>query len=203
MARVVLVGNLLTQVTGGVAEFHLPARSVQQLFRQLEALHPAIAPPLASGVGVAIDGLIYQDALFEAIGAVSEVFLLPAIAGGWGGRSGSGGGGSGATRSRRPVSCRAGRSSPARTRNTRRATRGRQPRGNRRSVTPGAAPGASSSCRSRDRMACGRSPHARCAVLAPWRARRTRAAHALHLTSSKGVRCPCGGAFPLKPFSRC
>jgi molybdopterin converting factor small subunit len=81
MARVVLVGNL-AQVTGGVAEFHLPARSVQQLFRQLEALHPAIAPHLESGVAVAIDGQIYQDALFEAIGADSEVFLMPAIAGG-------------------------------------------------------------------------------------------------------------------------
>ena len=34
MARVVLVGNL-AQVTGGVAEFHLPGASVQQLFRQL------------------------------------------------------------------------------------------------------------------------------------------------------------------------
>ena len=81
MARVVLVGNL-AQVTGGVAEFHLPARSVQQLFRQLEALHPAIAPHLERGVAVAIDGQIYQDALFEAIGADSEVFLMPAIAGG-------------------------------------------------------------------------------------------------------------------------
>ena len=81
MARVVLVSNL-AQVTGGGAEFHLPARSVQQLFRQLEALHPAIAPHLASGVAVAIDGQIYQDALFEAIGADSEVFLMPAIAGG-------------------------------------------------------------------------------------------------------------------------
>ena len=81
MARVVLVGNL-AQVTGGVAEFHLPARSVQQLFRQLEALHPAIAPHLESGVAVAIDGQIYQDALLEAIGADSEVFLMPAIAGG-------------------------------------------------------------------------------------------------------------------------
>jgi molybdopterin synthase sulfur carrier subunit len=81
MARVVLVGNL-TQVTGGVAEFHLPARSVQQLFRQLGELHPALAPHLESGVAVAIDGQIYQDSLFEPIGADSEVFLLPAIAGG-------------------------------------------------------------------------------------------------------------------------
>ena len=81
MARVVLVGNL-AQVTGGVAEFQLPARSVQQLFRQLGELHPALTPHLESGVAVAIDGQIFQDALFEAIGADSEVFLLPAIAGG-------------------------------------------------------------------------------------------------------------------------
>ena len=34
------------------------------------------------GVAVAIDGQIYQDALFQTIGPESEVFLLPAIAGG-------------------------------------------------------------------------------------------------------------------------
>ena len=65
MARVVLVGNL-AQVTGGVAEFQLSATSVQQLFRQLGELHPAIAPHLESGVAVAIDGQIYQDALLRA-----------------------------------------------------------------------------------------------------------------------------------------
>jgi len=79
MARVVLVGNL-AQVTGGVAEFQISATSVQQLFRQLGELHPALAPHLESGV--AIDGQIFQDALLEPIGANSEVFLLPAIAGG-------------------------------------------------------------------------------------------------------------------------
>jgi molybdopterin converting factor small subunit len=86
MARVVLIGNL-AQVTGGVAEFNLSATSVQQLFRQLGELHPALAPHLESGVAVAIDGQIFQDALLEPIGANSEVFLLPAIAGGAGVRS--------------------------------------------------------------------------------------------------------------------
>jgi molybdopterin converting factor small subunit len=81
MARVVLIGNL-AQVTGGVAEFNLSATSVQQLFRQLAELHPALAPHLESGVAVAIDGQIFQDALLEPIAANSEVFLLPAIAGG-------------------------------------------------------------------------------------------------------------------------
>ena len=81
MARVVLVGNL-AQLTEGVAEFHLSATSVQQLFQQLAELHPGIEPHLEEGVAVAIDGQIYQDALFQPIGADSEVFLLPQIAGG-------------------------------------------------------------------------------------------------------------------------
>jgi sulfur-carrier protein len=81
MARVVLVGNL-ARLTGGVAEFDLPATSVRQLYRQLTELHPALARPLADGVAVAIDGQIFQDALLEPIGPDSEVFLLPQIAGG-------------------------------------------------------------------------------------------------------------------------
>ncbi|HEX2483623.1 MAG TPA: MoaD/ThiS family protein [Methylomirabilota bacterium] len=81
MARVVLVGNL-AQMTGGVAEFDLPVASVQQLFRQLAALHPALMPHLETGIAVAIDGQIFQDALLEPIGTDSEVYLLPQVAGG-------------------------------------------------------------------------------------------------------------------------
>jgi sulfur-carrier protein len=81
MARVVLVGNL-AQLTGGVAEFELSARTVKQLFQQLTALHPAIGPHLEDGVAVAIDGQIFQDALLAPIAPDSEVFLLPQIAGG-------------------------------------------------------------------------------------------------------------------------
>src|SRR4029453_14763918 len=83
MPRVVLVGNL-AQLTGGVAEFRLSATSVKQLFSQLAELHPALEPHLAEGVAVAIDGQIYQDALFQPISADSEGFLLPRIAGGGG-----------------------------------------------------------------------------------------------------------------------
>jgi len=81
MARVVLVGNL-AQVTGGVAEFDLSATSVHQLFRQLGELHPALAPHLESGVAVAIDGQIFQDALLEPIGTDSEVYVFQALSGG-------------------------------------------------------------------------------------------------------------------------
>lgn len=79
--RVVLIGNL-AQLTGGVAEFHLSATSVRQLFQQLAELHPVLERHLQDGIAVAIDGQIYQDALLEPIGPDSEVFLLPQIAGG-------------------------------------------------------------------------------------------------------------------------
>ena len=81
MPRVVLVGNL-AQITGGVAEFHLSATSVKQLFEQLSDLHPALARHLEDGVAVAIDGQIYQDALLEPIAPDSEVYIIPQIAGG-------------------------------------------------------------------------------------------------------------------------
>jgi molybdopterin converting factor small subunit len=80
---VVLVGNL-AQLTGGVAEFQLSATSVKQLFEQLVELHPLLERHLEEGIAVAIDGQIYQDALFQPIGHDSEVFLLPQIAGGAG-----------------------------------------------------------------------------------------------------------------------
>ena len=81
MARVVLVGNL-AQMTGGVAEFVLPATTVKQLYEQLSELHPALARHLDDGIAVAIDGQIFQDALLEPIAPDGEVFLLPQIAGG-------------------------------------------------------------------------------------------------------------------------
>jgi molybdopterin synthase sulfur carrier subunit len=81
MAHVTLTGNL-HQYTGGVSELHVEAANVHQLFARLGQDYPALAPHLEKGLAVAIDGQIYQDALFQAIGADSEIHILPQIAGG-------------------------------------------------------------------------------------------------------------------------
>jgi molybdopterin converting factor small subunit len=81
MAHVTLIGNL-TQLTGGVRELIVEAASIRQLFSELGARFPALAPHLEQGLAVAIDGQIYQGDLVIAIGPDSEVHVLPQIAGG-------------------------------------------------------------------------------------------------------------------------
>jgi sulfur-carrier protein len=81
VARVTLIGNL-RQFTGGVTELDVDAASVRTLFARLGERYPALAPHLQQGLAVAIDGQIYQDALFQEIGPDSDVHILPQIAGG-------------------------------------------------------------------------------------------------------------------------
>lgn len=81
MAHVTLIGNL-KNYTGGVSEMAIDAANVRQLFKALAERFPELAPHLAQGLAVAIDGQIYQDALLEPIAPDSEVHVLPQIAGG-------------------------------------------------------------------------------------------------------------------------
>jgi sulfur-carrier protein len=81
MAHVTLIGNL-RQYTGGLTEVEVEAANVRQLFRRLGERFPDLLPHLENGSAVAIDGQIYQDALFQEIRADSEVHILPQIAGG-------------------------------------------------------------------------------------------------------------------------
>jgi molybdopterin converting factor small subunit len=76
-----LNGNL-KQFSGGQSEFDLEATNVRQLFVELGARYPALAPHLEEGIAVAIDGEIFQDAWFATIGPNSEVHVIPKIAGG-------------------------------------------------------------------------------------------------------------------------
>lgn len=81
MAHVTLIGNL-RQFTDGVTTLDIDAGTVRQLFARLGERFPALAPHLEQGLAVAIDGQIYQDALFQPIPLMAEVHILPQIAGG-------------------------------------------------------------------------------------------------------------------------
>jgi molybdopterin converting factor small subunit len=81
MAHVSLIGNL-RQYTGGITELDVEAATVRQLFARLSDKFPELGPHLEKGSAVAIDGQIYQDALFQPIGPDSDVHILPQIAGG-------------------------------------------------------------------------------------------------------------------------
>jgi len=81
VAKVVLNGNL-KQFSDGQGDFDLDVKDVRQLFAQLGARFPELAPHLEEGIAVAIDGEIFQDALFAAIGPESEVHVIPKIGGG-------------------------------------------------------------------------------------------------------------------------
>jgi sulfur-carrier protein len=81
MAHVTFITQL-RQYTEGTAGLDVDANSVQQLLRILGERYPALAPHLDAGVAIAIDGQIYQDALFQPIGPDSDVHLLPMLAGG-------------------------------------------------------------------------------------------------------------------------
>jgi molybdopterin converting factor small subunit len=81
MAHVTLIGNL-RQFTGGITDIDIDAATVRQLFTRLGEKFPDLAPHLETGSAVAIDGQIYQDALFQPIEPDSEVHILPQIAGG-------------------------------------------------------------------------------------------------------------------------
>ena len=60
----------------------MDAGNVRQLFKSLGERFPKLGPHLADGYAVAIDGVMYQDALFQRIPDGSEVHLIPKIAGG-------------------------------------------------------------------------------------------------------------------------
>ena len=81
LATVTLIGNLRS-FTGGVATFEVDAGNIRQLMARLSERFPDLAPHLVDGLAVAINGQIYQDALFQPIPADAEVHVLAQIAGG-------------------------------------------------------------------------------------------------------------------------
>lgn len=60
----------------------MDARTIRELFRKLEETYPGMAPHIARGVAVSIDGRIYRDTWEQVLPAGAEIYLLPRIQGG-------------------------------------------------------------------------------------------------------------------------
>ena len=74
----------LRALAGGRASFPIaaPTPTVAVLLQRLGETYPELAPVLARGVAVAIDGQLYRDAWLQPIPAGAEVYLMPRVAGG-------------------------------------------------------------------------------------------------------------------------
>ena len=60
----------------------MQAKTIRELFRKLEEAYPGMAPHIARGVAVSIDGRIYRDDWGRELPEGAEIYLLPRIQGG-------------------------------------------------------------------------------------------------------------------------
>jgi molybdopterin converting factor small subunit len=67
---------------GGATEFEVEATTIRELLARLGERYPQLQPVLDRGVTVAVNGTIYRGAFLAPIPDGSEVYLLPAMAGG-------------------------------------------------------------------------------------------------------------------------
>jgi molybdopterin converting factor small subunit len=81
MAHVVLPGSMKA-AAGGRTEFEIEAANASQLLARLAHDHPKLKPLLERGVSISIDNQLYREPAFQPIGAKSEVYILPRMAGG-------------------------------------------------------------------------------------------------------------------------
>ena len=81
MTTVVIPGGLRAHCDG-LERVDVEAASVKGVLLALEARFPGFGAELGENVAVAIDGEVFQDPLYEPVGAGSEVHFLPALSGG-------------------------------------------------------------------------------------------------------------------------
>ena len=72
----------LRPAAGGASAVEIEAGTIRELFRKLEEQYPGMAPHIARGIAVSIDGRIFRDSWCEKIPEKAEVYLLPRIQGG-------------------------------------------------------------------------------------------------------------------------
>lgn len=81
MVKVRLWGSL-RQAADGQTEVEVEARTFKELLDRLAETYPGLAPQIARGVSLSLDGVIYREAWFAEIGPESEVVLMPYMTGG-------------------------------------------------------------------------------------------------------------------------
>ena len=81
MAEIHLWGAL-RPAAGGASSVDIEAQDIREMFRKLEERYPGMAPHIARGVAVSINGKIFRDSWSEAIPDKAEIYLLPRIQGG-------------------------------------------------------------------------------------------------------------------------
>ena len=60
----------------------MEAANIRELFRKLEDTYPGMAPHIARGIAVSINGKIYRDDWGRELPDGAEIYLLPRIQGG-------------------------------------------------------------------------------------------------------------------------
>ena len=81
MAEIHLWGAL-RPAAGGASSVEIEAADIREMFRKLEEQYPGMAPHIARGIAVSIDGKIFRDSWGEKLPAGAEIYLLPRIQGG-------------------------------------------------------------------------------------------------------------------------
>ena len=81
MVRVRLGGTLIS-LAGGRTEFEVEATNIREMLDRLGEDYPQLKPMLQKGVAVSIDGEIFRSSWFQPVKPESEIYLLPAMAGG-------------------------------------------------------------------------------------------------------------------------
>ena len=81
MADIHLWGAL-RPAAGGASVIQVEAKTIRELFRKLEEEYPGMAPHIARGVAVSINGKIFRDNWQQELPEGAEIYLLPRIQGG-------------------------------------------------------------------------------------------------------------------------
>ncbi len=72
----------LQHFSHGLESLQIEAATVRELLEKLDIRFPGLSAKIQKDMAVTINGVIYEDALLEAIEDGSEIYFIPKISGG-------------------------------------------------------------------------------------------------------------------------